>query len=174
MPKAKRLTAIRLESVPTNGDEIIAIVLYNIIHKLKNYCYLCAYIIFIILHLMQFNNLELAAVLKVGHSMVMADGKVDPNELTVLFTGMAEFGVSEEHLKMLMALADAMTPSTMLATLAALNESQKKFVCGYLATIMISDGDIDDSEIKLWQLTSALAGFPKMTIEEANQYWINH
>lgn len=123
---------------------------------------------------MQFNNLELAAVLKIGHAMVNADAKVEKEELNVLFTGMAEFGVDENHLKMLMALADAMSPSTMLATLAALNESQKKFVCGYLATIMISDGDIDDSEVKLWKLTSSLAGFPTMSIKEASEYWVNH
>lgn len=123
---------------------------------------------------MQFNNLELSAVLKAGICMVNADGKVEDEELKVLFTGMIEFGVDENHFKLLHTLADAMTPSTMLATLSALDDNQKKFVCGYLATIMICDGDVDDSELKLWQLTSTLAGFPTMSIHDAAEYWMTH
>lgn len=106
--------------------------------------------------------------------MVNADGKVDREELKVLCIGMAEFGVDEEHLKLLMALADAMTPATMVATLSALNNDQKKFVCGFLATIMICDGDVDDAEVKLWQMTSTICGFPTMTIAEAAEYWRTH
>lgn len=123
---------------------------------------------------MTFNNLQLSAILKVGICMVNADGKVEQEEMKILAVGMAEFGVQEAQLKALMALADAMTPATMLATLSALNEDQKKFVCGFLATIMISDGDIDDSEVKLWQLTSSLAGFPTMSIAEAAEFWATH
>lgn len=123
---------------------------------------------------MQFNNLELAAVLKVGKSMVLADGKVEEEEMKVLSLGMAEFGVTPDHLKTLLGLADAMNTATMLTTLASLNDSQKKFVCGFLATIMACDGDIDDSEVKLWQLTSALCSFPTMTIAEATEYWRTH
>lgn len=123
---------------------------------------------------MQFNNLQLSAVLKIGNCMVNADGKVDREELKVLCIGMAEFGVDEEHLKLLMALADAMTPATMVATLSALNNDQKKFVCGFLATIMICDGDVDDAEVKLWQMTSTICGFPTMTIAEAAEYWRTH
>lgn len=123
---------------------------------------------------MQFNNLELAAVLKVGFCMANADGKVEEEELKVLAVGMAEFGVDGQHFEFLTKLADSMTPTTMLATLSALNESQKKFVCGFLATVMISDGDIDDSEVKLWKLTSTLCGFPTMTVKDAADYWRTH
>lgn len=123
---------------------------------------------------MKFNNLELSAVLKVGLCMANADGKLEKEEMEVLVIGMTEFGVDKKHFQLLTALADAMTPPTMIATLAALNESQKKFVCGFLATIMISDGDIDDSEIKLWRLTSSLCGFPVMNIADAAEYWRTH
>lgn len=39
---------------------------------------------------------------------------------------------------------------------------------------MLSDGDIDDSELKLWKLTCALANFPTMTIGEAIEFWRNN
>lgn len=123
---------------------------------------------------MAFNNLQLSAILKVGICMANADGKVEQEEMNVLAVGMAEFGVQEAQFKFLMTLADAMTPATMLATLSALDENQKKFVCGFLATIMISDCDVDDSEMKLWQLTSTLCGFPTMNIAEAAEFWRTH
>ena len=123
---------------------------------------------------MKFSILELSAVLKVGFSMAKADCKLYKEELKVLAVGMAEFGVDDKKFQLLTTLADAMTPSTMLATLAALTESQKKFVCGFLATIMISDGDIDDAEVKLWQLTSSLCDFPTMNIADAADYWRTH
>ena len=123
---------------------------------------------------MQFTKLELAAMLKVGNAMMMADGRVDNQELKVIAMGMAEFGINESAFEELTSLADSMTPVGMIATLNALNDSQKRFVCGFLATIMISDGDIDDSEMKLWCMVSQLAGFPTMSIQEATTYWKLH
>ena len=123
---------------------------------------------------MQFNNLQLSAILKIELCMAYADGKIEDSELTVVTIGMTEFGVDQNHFAFLNALADAMTPSTMLATLSSLDENQKKFVCGFLASIMTCDGEIDASELKLWQMTSSLAGFPIMTISEAKEYWVNN
>lgn len=123
---------------------------------------------------MEFNRLQLAAAVKAGKAMAAADGRIDPEELKVIAIGLQEFGIVGEETKLILSLADAMEPATMLATLAAMNEDQKKFVCGYLSTIMICDGDIDDAEMKLWQLTSTLAGFPTMTIAEANEFWRSH
>lgn len=123
---------------------------------------------------MEFNIIELTATLKAGIAMVNADGKVMEEELKVLNLGMLEFGVSQEQYKQLLELGQAMSTATMFSTLSAMNDSQKKFVCGYLASIMVSDGDIDDTEVKLWKLTSTLAGFPTMSIAEACAYWSNH
>ena len=123
---------------------------------------------------MEFNRLQLAAAVKAGKAMAAADGRIDPEELKVIAIGLQEFGIVGDETKLILSLADAMEPATMLATLAAMNDDQKKFVCGYLSTIMICDGDIDDAEMKLWQLTSTLAGFPTMTIAEANEFWSSH
>lgn len=120
---------------------------------------------------MKFNGLELSAVLKVGFAMAKADGKLEEEEMKVLATSMAEFGVDDKEFHSLLTLADAMTPATMIATLASLTKRQKKFVCGFLAMIMVSDGDIDDAEVKLWQLISSLCEFPTMNIKDAIEYW---
>ena len=123
---------------------------------------------------MELNRLQLAAAVKAGKAMAAADGRIDPEELKVIAIGLSEFGIVGDETELILSLADAMEPATMLATLAAMNDDQKKFVCGYLSTIMICNGDIDDAEMKLWQLTSALAGFPTMTIAEAAEFWSSH
>ena len=36
---------------------------------------------------------------------------------------------------------------------------------------MISDNDIDEMEMRLWQLLSNLCGFPRTSIREAVSFW---
>lgn len=116
----------------------------------------------------------MAAVIKAANAMIAADGRIDQAETQLLSRELINFGVEPQQLPQLLELSKVMEPTTMLATLAAMNESQKKYVSGFLATIMISDGDIDDSEMKLWQLTSTLMGCPTMTLQEALEYWGNN
>lgn len=123
---------------------------------------------------MKFNNLELTAIFGIACYMLAVDGKLKQEEMKVVSGGMAKIGVDEQHLEQLSTWADEMSPATLFVTLSALNESQKKFVSGFLAIIMMSDGDIDDSEVQVWKRTSSLCGFPKMSIAEAVDYWRTH
>lgn len=123
---------------------------------------------------MNFNGLEMAAVIKAANSMIAADGRVDKSETECLSRELINFGVTPDQLPNLLQLSNVMEPTTMLSTLAAMNNNQKKYVSGFLATIMISDGDIDDAEMKLWQLTSTLMGCPTMSLKEALEYWANN
>lgn len=123
---------------------------------------------------MNFNRLQLAAAVKAGKAMAAADGRLSNEECEIIAVGLAEFGVTGSETELILALADAMEPTNMLSILSSMTMEQKKFVCGYLSTIMVCDGDIDESEMKIWQLTSTFAGFPTMTITEANEYWRTH
>ena len=40
-------------------------------------------------------------------------------------------------------------------------------MASYLAVIMIADGDIDDKELALWQMSTLLCGLPEMDINQA-------
>lgn len=64
-------------------------------------------------------------------------------------------------------LADALDFGHAIAVISAMNQEQKKYVTGYLATIMAADGEIADSEVSLWRLISTLANLPAMNIGEA-------
>ena len=118
---------------------------------------------------MEFNDNEISAILKAGHAMVEADGRIDPKELEILFEGLAD-GVAARR-EELFRHADGMETVEMMAILSAMTEGQKRYVSGYLASIMISDNDIDEMEMRLWQLLSNLCGFPRTSIREAVSFW---
>lgn len=57
--------------------------------------------------------------------------------------------------------------SESVAILSTMSLDQKRFVCGYMATIMAVDYDISDKELALWKLMSVLCGFPETNIQDA-------
>lgn len=116
---------------------------------------------------MQFNGRELQAILKMANAMVMADGRIDENEVRIMTTELLRFGVPQDHVKILLQGANAMSNADALAILVSLDDERKKYVSSYLGTIMVSDGDIDEKEMALWQLISTLCGFPTMSIKDA-------
>lgn len=122
---------------------------------------------------MQLTNIELAAVLKLGMDMLMVDGKIRDEEKAIIAIEIANFGVSPEKLEHLGNLAQAMDPVEAIATVKAFDDEEKKHVTAFLAVIMGSDGEIADSEMKLWCLVSKLASLPTMTVKEAIEYWQN-
>lgn len=123
---------------------------------------------------MQFNGLELSAIVKLAKAMAAADGKIAKEELTVIALDLAKFGVSQADSENFLTLSDAMEFGHAIAVISAMNQEQKKYVTGYLATIMAADGEIADSEVTLWRLISTLANLPAMTIGEAITFWKNN
>ena len=122
---------------------------------------------------MQLNGLQLAAILKAGKLMAGADGEVKDEELKVLALHLAKFNVATHQVDTLLNGADALESSDMIKVLSGLDKTAQKYVCGFLAVISLSDGDIADSELKMWKLISTLCNFPTMTVKEALEFWAN-
>lgn len=118
---------------------------------------------------MEFSDKELGAILKAGHAMVEADGRIDPNEVEMLFEGLSDDVANRRD--ELYRMADAMDSVEMISILSGMSEGHKRYVAGYLASIMISDNNIDEMEMRLWRLVSDLCDFPTMTIREAVKFW---
>ncbi len=118
---------------------------------------------------MEFSDKQLAAALKAGHAMVEADGVIDPNEIEILFGGLVDKISSDRE--ELSRMADAMDSVEMIALLSGLDERQKMYIAGYLASIMISDSDINEMEMRLWRLISNLCDFPRVSVREAVDFW---
>ena len=116
---------------------------------------------------MTFNGKELIAIIKMAKAMVKADGKIEPSELSVMAVELARFGVPENQLKILLKASDNMETSQALVLINEMDEERKKYVASYLGVIMVSDGDVNEQELILWNLVSTLCSLPEMNITEA-------
>ena len=122
---------------------------------------------------MTFNGEQLSAIVHLAKCMAAADGKVLPKELTVIANELARFGVFGNATDAILTASDAMNGAQSIAIVSAMNSEQKKYVCAYLGSLMAIDGDIDDNEMQLWSLTTALCDLPEMNAAQALQYMAN-
>lgn len=123
---------------------------------------------------MKYTGFEMSAIVKLAIAMIAADGKVEESEKTALSMELLKFGVKPDSLQTILATAQALDYGYAIAIVAAMDVEQKKYVTGFLAFIMASDGEIADSEIETWRLISTLAQLPPMTVSEALVFWNNH
>lgn len=122
---------------------------------------------------MTFTQEEMVAILKLAKLMAVADGKLTDDERNCIFADLHSFGVQANSLQstLLEQKADALEPTKAISIVAQLTTEEKKYVCGYMAAVMIADGNVDTKEHALWALVSALASFPNMTLAEAVDFW---
>lgn len=125
---------------------------------------------------MTFTQNEMVAIFKLAKLMAAADGKVTHDERAIILTDLASFGVAPNSLQstMLEKMADEMEPTEAITIVANMTTEEKKYVCGYMAAVMVANGDIDAKEQALWTLVSTLASFPTMNIAEAITFWKNN
>ena len=123
---------------------------------------------------MTYKGQQLAALVKMGVSMAAADGRFAEEEKIAIVMELAAFGVTPNQAEGLLKAAQSMDTSEAFSILSSMNTEQKKHATGYLAAIMASDGDIADSEVKMWQLICTLCCFPSMNIGEALHFWTNN
>ena len=123
---------------------------------------------------MTVNGKQLAALVKMGIAMAMADGKVEDVEHVAIAHELIKFGVSNSEAESILVNSQMMEAGEAFATLSNMTNEQKKYATGYLAFIMVSDGRIDDSEVKMWQLICTLSSFPTMNAQEALSFWNEH
>lgn len=108
--------------------------------------------------------------------MAAADGTISKSEVDVIFLILNQYGIIKDTVESVLieTLANDMEPVKSIEILSRMTNDQKKYVCGYLAAIMLSDGDINDKEVALWTLVSTMAKFPEMTMREAVDFIANN
>lgn len=109
----------------------------------------------------------MTAIIKIAKLMVMADGKIEPSEIAVMKGEFMRFGVPQNQVKALMEASDRMDANQATVLIAGMDEERKRYVASYLGVIMVSDGDINDNELALWNIVSTLCGLPTMNVLEA-------
>ena len=116
---------------------------------------------------MQFSGKELSAVMKMAIAMVGADGRSDDREMEVVRNEHTRLGASVGQMLALTKEAERMEFQEAIEIISNFDYEKKTYVSSYLAVIMIADDEVDDKEVALWQLVSALCSLPEMNISQA-------
>lgn len=122
---------------------------------------------------MIFSDLELSAILRLAHAMANADGKITEAETAMIIIELNRFGVDQVKAQKLAEIGDKMGYPEACQIVSRMTSEEKKYVTAYLGAMICIDGDIDESETKLWSLITVLCDLPEMSIGEALQIMAN-
>lgn len=119
---------------------------------------------------MTFSFEEKQAIYYIAKAMVLADDIVNENEMNALIGEFIRMGSNKKELQQLEALNSDLKSADAIRTLSQLENEKKKYVCSMLATIMVVDEDIDETETKLWSFICTICDFPDMSVSTAVKY----
>ena len=105
--------------------------------------------------------------------MVLVDGEIDRMEVNVMSIESLRFGIQPENFQKLLAASNQMSSKEAFGLVSDMSLEKKKYVTAYLGVIIAADGEIDDKELALWKLVTALCDLPEMTIDVALDYLAN-
>ena len=88
--------------------------------------------------------------------MSAADGSLSENEIALLVDRCSELGLQEEHLEQAIAFALSNQAAMQLPT----DHAQQEAVLEDLIRMMAADGQLAESEKRLFALAAAKMGFP--------------
>ena len=112
----------------------------------------------------------MTAIMSMAHAMIISDGKVEDEELSMLSNQMINFGIPLEDYKEITLKGRDMEPDYAIDIVSKMTYEQKKYVAAFLGTIMAADGDIDNTEMALWRLLSQICSLPTMSVKDAISY----
>lgn len=122
---------------------------------------------------MKFSKKELEAVLKITVAMASADGIVTEIETNFIAYELSRFGVEPAQTGALIDETVALPFETAISVIKSLDEEQKYYVCAFMAGVMSCDGEVDTTELRLWQYTCQLCSLPHTTLDDAIEYMHN-
>lgn len=112
-----------------------------------------------------FTEEQKAAIVRISFFMIYADGKIADSEMDFSLSMWSLAGITESDRDR----AKTMTGRDACNIVAAMNAEQKEFVCALLGCLIVSDGEIADSEVRTWIILSELCDLPPMEINEAKK-----
>lgn len=122
---------------------------------------------------MKFSKKELEAVLKITVAMASADSVVTQIETNFIAYELSRFGVEPAQTGALIDETVALPFETAISVIKSLDEEHKYYVCAFMAGVMSCDGEVDTTELRLWQYTCQLCSLPHTTLDDAIEYMHN-
>ena len=96
-----------------------------------------------------------------------ADGNISEEETALMALELLRFGVSKEKSQFIMREALKLSPAEACIIISKMTNEEKRYVTAYLGTMICADGEIKDSEMKAWALTSRICNLPTMNLSDA-------
>lgn len=116
---------------------------------------------------MIFTNQELSAIFRMATVVANADGNISEEETALMALELLRFGVSKEKSQFIMREALKLSPAEACIIISKMTNEEKRYVTAYLGTMICADGEIKDSEMKAWALTSRICNLPTMNLSDA-------
>ena len=116
---------------------------------------------------MKLKEKELIAITHLAFYIISADGIATEEEYSAVSTELLTFGLETEEIVKTIEEANDMTLEEAVAICRTMSSPQKTYACSVLGYIVVSDGDIDDDEMKVWAEIVEKCQFPDMSIQEA-------
>lgn len=123
---------------------------------------------------MRLESVELAAILSAAMTMMTSDGKSASQEKDLFTDELKFFQVSHEDALTYIRAAGKMTRRETVEILKSMSDHAKKYACGFLAAVLLADGDATEEEMQTWREFSVSCKFPVMTMGEALDFWRNN
>jgi hypothetical protein len=119
---------------------------------------------------LQFSRKEMTAIIALAKAMALADGTINEDEIAMMTKEALRFGIPLDDLMNLLNDSCSIELEDTLSIIAEMNDAQKYYVSACLGMMMAVEGDIDDSEMALWNFVSLICKLPKMDVIEAIAY----
>ena len=123
---------------------------------------------------MNLKGLEFTAMLSAGMILSNVDDQVSDDEKEILVKELASFDVTDQEADIYLDIAIDLSLEHTIEILKAMSPEAKKYACGYLGAVMLSDGEVGDVEMEGWRKFSSACEFPTMTLGEALAFWRNN
>ncbi|MGN0006808.1 MAG: hypothetical protein ACI35T_01785 [Alistipes sp.] len=114
---------------------------------------------------MNFTSKERQAIACAVTMMITADGKLQNSERLFGAVLLAKIHISEEELQN----AANLQGDEVAKIISDMSFEQKEMVAAILGCVMISDGNIDESEHALWCIMTKICNLPTMNIDTAKR-----
>ncbi len=120
---------------------------------------------------MRFSIRELSALVKMAIALANVDEQFADGEKEVIIKELIHFNCDQSEAEFIFNRACELTSEEAFRILVSLDAEQKRYATGFLAAVIVADGEIKDDEVKLWQFVCTVADCPSMTMREAYDFW---
>ena len=124
---------------------------------------------------MNFTGFQLSAMTALAVYASASDGHIDKDELKIISAHLASLTQDVTIAEAVIGEAARLTISydEAIATVSTMSLEQKKYFCGFIASVIMSDRKITNEELEFWVNITIAADLPRMTLDEAFTFFAN-